>query len=181
MLPSLLHMGFDNHYNCVDEHDYNQRMQILLPFETIRMIRCLGVLAMGALILVQHFFGDHSFDGETFLPKESFYNGEAAYLLNQSSATWGQNLSSENSLPNPCASDKYKVYKGVPDIPMMQARHITMSRMASVPMPDVIIMKNHITMKQIESTRSVMPDNYMPTQIMHRQFIQRVQGLQQIS
>lgn len=58
------------------------------------------------------FFGDHSFDGETFLPKESFYNGEAAYLLNQSSATWGQNLSSENSLPNPCASDKYKVYKG---------------------------------------------------------------------
>lgn len=112
MLPSLLHMGFDNHYNCVDEHDYNQRMQILLPFETIRMIRCLGVLAMGALILVQHFFGDHSFDGETFLPKESFYNGEAAYLLNQSSATWGQNLSSENSLPNPCASDKYKVYKG---------------------------------------------------------------------
>lgn len=64
---------------------------------------------------------------------------------------------------------------------MMQARHITMSRMASVPMPDVIIMKNHITMKQMESTRSVMPDNYMPTQIMHRQFIQRVQGLQQIS
>jgi hypothetical protein len=57
MLPSLLHMGFDNHYNCVDEHDYNQRMQILLPFETIRMIRCLGVLAMGALILVQHFLG----------------------------------------------------------------------------------------------------------------------------
>lgn len=112
MLPSLLHMGFDNHYNCVDEHDYNQRMQILLPFETIRMIRCLGVLAMSALILVQHFFGDHSFDGEIFLPKESFYNGEAAYLLNQSSATWGQNLSSENSLPNPCASDKYKVYKG---------------------------------------------------------------------
>ena len=112
MLSSLLHMGFDNHYNCVDEHDYNQRMQILLPFETIRMIRCLGVLAMGALILVQHFLGDHSFDGETFLPKESFYNGEAAYLLNQSSATWGQNLSSENSLPNPCASDKYKVYKG---------------------------------------------------------------------
>lgn len=112
MLPSLLHMGFDNHYNCVDEHDYNQRMQILLPFETIRMIRCPRVLAMGALILVQHFFGDHSFDGETFLPKESFYNGEAAYLLNQSSATWGQNLSSENSLPNPCASDKYKVYKG---------------------------------------------------------------------
>ena len=105
-------MGFDNHYNCVDEHDYNQRMQILLPFETIRMIRCPGVLAMGALILVQHFFGDHSFDGEPFLPKESFYNGEAAYLLNQSSATWGQNLSSENSLPNPCASDKYKVYKG---------------------------------------------------------------------
>ena len=33
-------------------------------------------------------------------------------MLNQSSATWGQNLSSENSLPNPCASDKYKVYKG---------------------------------------------------------------------
>lgn len=58
------------------------------------------------------FFGNHSFDGGTFLPKESFYNGEAAYLLNQSSATWGQNLSSENSLPNPCASDKYKVYKG---------------------------------------------------------------------
>ena len=56
-----------------------------------------------------------------------------------------------------------------------------MSRMASVPMPDVIIMKNHITMKQMESTRSVMPDNYMPTQIMHRQFIQRVQGIQQIS
>ena len=51
---------------------------------------------------------------------------------------------------------------------MMQARHITMSRMASVPMPDVIIMKNHITMKQMESTRSVMPDNYMPTQIMHQ-------------
>ena len=71
--------------------------------------------------------------------------------------------------------------RGVPDIPMMQARHITISRMASVPMPDVIIMKNHITMKQMESTRSVMPDNYMPTQIMHRQFIQRVQGLQQIS
>ena len=43
-----------------------------------------------------------------------------------------------------------------------------MSRMASVPMPDVIIMKNHITMKQMESTRSVMPDNYMPTQIMHQ-------------
>ena len=35
MLPSLLHMGFDNHYNCVDEHDYNQRMQILLPFAEI--------------------------------------------------------------------------------------------------------------------------------------------------
>ena len=29
MLPSLLHMGFDNHYNYVDEHDYNQRMQML--------------------------------------------------------------------------------------------------------------------------------------------------------
>ena len=35
MLPSLLHMGFDNHYNCVDEHDYNQRMQILLPFDRV--------------------------------------------------------------------------------------------------------------------------------------------------
>ena len=31
----LLHMGFDNHYNCVDEHDYNQRMQILLPFDRV--------------------------------------------------------------------------------------------------------------------------------------------------
>ena len=23
------------HYNCVDEHDYNQRMQILLPFDRV--------------------------------------------------------------------------------------------------------------------------------------------------
>ena len=48
---------------------------------------------------------------KTFLPKESFYNGEVAYLLSQSSATWGQDLSSDNSLPNPCVSEEYKVYK----------------------------------------------------------------------
>ena len=48
----------------------------------------------------------------TFLSKESFYNGEVAYLLSQSTgSTWGQNLSSENSLPRPCASDQYPVYK----------------------------------------------------------------------
>lgn len=156
-------------------------MQMLLPFETIRMIRCLGVLAMGALILVQHFFGDHSFDGETFLPKESFYNGEAAYLLNQSSATWGQNLSSENSLPNPCASDKYKVYKGCTGYTndASEAHHNIKNGFCTNAGCDYY--ENHITMKQMESTRSVMPDNYMPTQIMHRQFIQSVQGLQQIS
>ena len=57
------------------------------------------------------FFGDYSFNGEAFLAKESFYNGEAAYLLSQLSSSWGQNLSSNNSLPNPCVSEEYKVYK----------------------------------------------------------------------
>ena len=49
MLPSLLHMGFDNHYNCVDEHDYNQRMQILLPL--IESVSCCKPLQICAFIL----------------------------------------------------------------------------------------------------------------------------------
>ena len=56
---------------------------------------------------------DHAYDihGEWFFQKESFYNGEVAYQLSQLSSSWGQNLSSDNSLPTPCASDKYPVYK----------------------------------------------------------------------
>ena len=38
MLPSLLHMSSDNHYSCVDEHDYNQHMQILLPFRDVSSV-----------------------------------------------------------------------------------------------------------------------------------------------
>lgn len=49
----------------------------------------------------------------TFLSREDFHNGKAAYLLSLSEgSTWGQNLEDENSLPNPCGAKVYKICGG---------------------------------------------------------------------
>ena len=75
-----------------------------------KLINCYAVNDLG----IPAIMNDSARDSEvTFLSREDFYNGKAAYLLSLSEgSTWGQDLSNSNSLPNPCGKKVYKICGG---------------------------------------------------------------------
>lgn len=74
-------------------------------------INCYAVKDLGISAIMNNGFRNDS--EVTFLSREDFYNGKAAYLLSLSEgSTWGQDLSNSNSLPNPCGKKVYKICGG---------------------------------------------------------------------
>ena len=81
------------------------------PCTDPKPINCYAVKDLGISAIMNNGFRNDS--EVTFLSREDFHNGKAAYLLSLSEgSTWGQDLSNSNSLPNPCGKKVYKICGG---------------------------------------------------------------------
>ena len=104
-LGHLKNLGSDKFKNNI-----GQIIGKLLDFDDTKLINCYAVNDLG----IHAMMNDSDKDSlVTFLSREDFYNGKAAYLLSLSEEfTWGQDLSDKNSLPNPCGAKVYKICGG---------------------------------------------------------------------